>query len=128
VLDALAEAPVVEFDTGDAMQRDWTIAVGGREPVGPRLRIPEVDGITRAVAAGLGWSLVPSPLAEPAIASGRLVDLAPGRTAGTTLRWQRWAAPSRALDALSVAVRAVAAEHLLRPGPAGSLLRPFAPL
>jgi LysR family transcriptional regulator (chromosome initiation inhibitor) len=112
---AIADAPVVEFDPDDAMQREWAVAIAGREPVGPRFRVPEVDGITRAVAAGLGWSLVPALLADPAIAAGQLVDLSPGRTAGTTLRWQRWAVPSKALDGLSAAVHRVAAERLLRP-------------
>lgn len=100
----LAEAPAVEYDRDDGMLRRSGALLAGRAPTGPRHRVPDAHGITAAILAGMGWGLVPDPLADTALADGRLVDLAAGRAVRVALLWQRWTVASAALDALTAAV------------------------
>ncbi|NEB76951.1 LysR family transcriptional regulator ArgP, partial [Streptomyces sp. SID14478] len=62
---ALAAAPVMTFDRGDDLQdgflRDWAGI-----PAGPvRHAVPTSEGFVEAIAAGLGWGMVPEVQAEP---------------------------------------------------------------
>lgn len=81
--------------------------------------VPASDGFRDAVAAGLGWGLVPEPQAAPLLRTGRLVELAPRRPMDVPLYWQQWKLDSPALSAVAEAVAAVAAEALLPGGTTG---------
>ncbi|MEU7021247.1 LysR family transcriptional regulator ArgP [Streptomyces sp. NPDC046203] len=113
----LSEAPTVVFDRRDELQDTFVRSLTrGRSGAG-RIRhmVPASDAFRDAVAAGLGWGLVPEPQAAPLLRTGRLVELAPDRPLDVPLYWQQWKLDSPALSA----VAEVAAESLLPPGRAG---------
>ncbi|MEU8541262.1 LysR family transcriptional regulator ArgP [Streptomyces sp. NPDC048717] len=117
----LSEAPTVVFDRRDELQDTFVRSLTrGRSGAG-RIRhmVPASDAFRDAVAAGLGWGLVPEPQAAPLLRTGRLVELAAGRPLDVPLFWQQWKLDSPALSAVAEAVAAVAAEALLPPGRGG---------
>ncbi|MEU9479295.1 LysR family transcriptional regulator ArgP [Streptomyces sp. NPDC048191] len=112
--DALPEVPVVTFDRKDDFQ-DVFVRRLGRGSAGPlRHLVPTSEGFLDAVAAGLGWGMVPEVQAGPLLAEGRLLLLAPEEWMDVTLYWQQWRLDSPALAALAEAVAVTAAEALRR--------------
>ncbi|MBE3000456.1 LysR family transcriptional regulator ArgP [Nocardiopsis sp. HNM0947] len=109
---ALVRAPMVNYDRSDELQDRFVRALTGREAEGPRHYVPASEDFARAIVFGLGWGVVPEQQCAEHVAAGRLVDLAPERPVRVRLHWQRWNVSSPALDAVSEAVLAVAAEHL----------------
>ncbi|MFD5825704.1 LysR family transcriptional regulator ArgP [Lentzea sp. NPDC060358] len=104
----LPQAPVVVFDRNDDLQdRFVRTLTRGRGASDHRHYVPSSEVYVRAVAAGLGWGMVP-----PQQVQEGLVDLAPGRSVSVPLYWQRWKLDSPALSAVSAAVAAEAAESL----------------
>ncbi|RMB80032.1 LysR family transcriptional regulator ArgP [Streptomyces shenzhenensis] len=114
--DALAVAPVVVFDRRDDFQDDFVRTLGGGSGAASAHRhyVPTSEGFAEAVAAGLGWGMVPESQAGPLLRTGRLVRLAPGRWADTPLYWQQWRLDSPALATVAEAVTATALESLRR--------------
>ncbi|MGI5441347.1 LysR family transcriptional regulator ArgP [Streptomyces shenzhenensis] len=114
--DALAVAPVVVFDRQDDFQDDFVRTLGGGPGAASAHRhyVPTSEGFAEAVAAGLGWGMVPESQAGPLLRTGRLVRLAPGRWADVPLYWQQWRLDSPALATVAEAVTATALESLRR--------------
>ncbi|RZB19058.1 LysR family transcriptional regulator ArgP [Streptomyces sp. F001] len=112
--ETLADAPVVVFDRRDDLQDGFVRRLrrgrGGASPV--RHFVPTSDGFVEAVAAGLGWGVVPEVQADPLLRSGRLVQLAPDRAVDVPLYWQQWKLDSPALAAVADAVTATAVQTL----------------
>ena len=112
--DALGEAPVVSFDRLDGFQDAFVRRVG-RGPDGAsavRHLVPTSEGFVGAVAAGLGWGMVPEMQAAPLLRAGRLVNFAPSRSVDVPLYWQQWKLDSPALAAVAGAVMETAAGAL----------------
>ncbi|MEU6508170.1 LysR family transcriptional regulator ArgP [Streptomyces sp. NPDC046942] len=110
--ELLPAAPVVVFDRKDDFQ-DAFVRRLGRGAASPlRHYVPTSDGFVAAVAAGLGWGMVPESQAGPLLAEGRLTVLAPRTWVDVTLYWQQWRLDSPALAALADAVSATAAQAL----------------
>jgi LysR family transcriptional regulator (chromosome initiation inhibitor) len=123
----LATAPVVVFDRRDELQdrfvRSLTPGASGAGEL--RHHVPASEGFCDAVAAGLGWGLVPEPQAEPLLRTGGLTEVAPGRWLDVPLYWQQWKLHVPALARVAEAVLAEAAEALHHPGgPAAPPVRP----
>jgi LysR family transcriptional regulator (chromosome initiation inhibitor) len=112
--DVLAEAPVVTFDRlddfQDAFVRRLRRGQGGASVV--RHLVPTSEGFVQAVAAGLGWGMVPEMQAAPLLSAGRLVNFAPSRSVDVPLYWQQWKLDSPALGVVARAVRGAAAGAL----------------
>jgi LysR family transcriptional regulator (chromosome initiation inhibitor) len=111
--DALPEAPVVAFDRKDDFQDAFVRRLGRGAAGALRHLVPTSEGFLDAVAAGLGWGMVPEVQAEPLLAGGRLVLLA-REWMDVTLYWQQWRMDSPALATLADAVTATAASALRR--------------
>lgn len=103
----LAEAPVVVFDRHDDIQDAF---VGGAGPI--RHYVPSSEGYRDAVAAGLGWGLVPAAQATPLLDANVLVNLDPGRPVDVPLYWQQWKLDSPALAVTAEIIAAAAAVSL----------------
>ncbi|MFH8468068.1 LysR family transcriptional regulator ArgP [Streptomyces sp. NPDC017991] len=117
--DAFADAPVVTFDRRDDIQdafvrgsRGPRGAHGPRGASAVRHLVPTSEGFVEAVAAGMGWGMVPEVQAAPLLAAGRLVRLAADRQIDVPLFWQQWKLDFPALAAVAEAVSAEAAEAL----------------
>ncbi|MER6631184.1 LysR family transcriptional regulator ArgP [Streptomyces sp. NPDC000987] len=114
----LPDAPVVTFDRADDLQDAFVrrLRRGTRGASTVRHAVPTSEGFLGAVAAGLGWGMVPELHAGELLRTGRLVPLAPRRPLDVPLYWQQWKLDSPALAAVADAVTEAAAAAL-RPGP-----------
>lgn len=111
---ALPAAPVVVFDRDDDLQDRFVRSVShGRGASRERHFVPSTEGLRDAIVAGMGWGLVPQAQAEPLLAAGILVNLAPARPIDVPLFWQQWKLDSPAL--------AVTADAILRAARSGRL-------
>ncbi|MEV6685862.1 LysR family transcriptional regulator ArgP [Streptomyces sp. NPDC051130] len=119
--DRLRGAPTIVFDRRDELQdrfvRSLAAAGADEAPAGAvRHHVPTSEGFRDAVAAGLGWGMVPQSQAEPLLASGELVLLTPRRPLDVPLYWQQWKLDSPALAALAAVIARAAQEALLPAG------------
>ncbi|WP_424857319.1 LysR family transcriptional regulator ArgP [Streptomyces sp. SAI-170] len=112
----LPHAPVVVFDRRDDFQDGFVHRLVGMPASTDRHYVPTSEGFAEAVAAGLGWGMVPESQARPLLDAGRLVQLAPDRPVDVPLYWQQWKLDSPALAVLAGAVVEEAA-RALRQGP-----------
>ncbi|MGH7018685.1 MAG: hypothetical protein ACREEY_02325 [Brevundimonas sp.] len=104
--------PSVSVRVLAADRLQWTEKVVGSPVEGPTHRVPSTQGFLDFTLAGVAWSLTPERLAAPLIASGRLVDLAPGVIVDVPLFWQHLRITTRLIEDLTRAVRAGAADWL----------------
>ncbi|WP_030045560.1 LysR family transcriptional regulator ArgP, partial [Streptomyces resistomycificus] len=90
--DALTRAPVLTFDRSDELQDAFVRRLRGGTGAASSVRhsLPTSEGFVEAVAAGLGWGLVPEVQAVPLLRAGHLVPLAPEHTVDVPLYWQQW--------------------------------------
>jgi LysR family transcriptional regulator, chromosome initiation inhibitor len=103
--EVIAAAPVVLFDRRDDLQDQFLRGLGLDRAVSTaRHYVPASEAYAEAVAAGLGWGMIPDAQAAARRASGALVDLAPDRPVDVPLYWQQWKLDSPALTALAAAV------------------------
>jgi LysR family transcriptional regulator (chromosome initiation inhibitor) len=112
--EALPGAPVVVFDRKDDLQDRFLRALAPRAAGAGRHRhhVPSSEGFVEAVAAGLGWGMVPDAQSAVHIDVGALVPLAEGRPVDVPLYWQQWKLDSPPLAALADAVARTAARAL----------------
>ncbi|MEV7081208.1 LysR family transcriptional regulator ArgP [Streptomyces sp. NPDC093516] len=112
--EVLLEAPVVVFDRRDDFQDGFVRRLTRGRSGASALRhyVPTSEGFVEAVAAGLGWGLVPEAQAEPLLRAGRLVGIAPELTVDVPLYWQQWRLDSPALAQVAQTVTATAARAL----------------
>lgn len=101
--EALAVAPVIDFDRRDELQTRWLRAQGVDASLPPRHRVPASNDFAAATRLGLGWALLPALQSADALASGELVTLG-GAAVDVPLYWQQWNLHSTLLDAVAGAV------------------------
>lgn len=109
---SLPTAPVIVFDRKDDLQDRFLRSLTRRRSfTSVRHHIPASESFADAVAAGLGWGMVPE--LQAATRGDSLVDLAPDRPMDVPLHWQQWKLDSPALAAVADAV-AQGAKQALR--------------
>lgn len=106
--EALAHAPCSVFNQKDQLQARFLRLLSRRRLNPPQHRIPSTHGFVHAALHGLGWGMNPEVLVAPLLASGDLVELAPGRALDVPLYWQRWSLEADVLRTLTEAVDAAA--------------------
>ena len=99
--DALAVAPLVDFDRSDELQSRYLRSVSRRRLDPPRHYVPASADFADAIALGLGWGMLPDSQLE---ARPDVVDLAPGDAIDVPLYWQQWNLRSPLLDAIAAEV------------------------
>ncbi|WP_438860692.1 LysR family transcriptional regulator ArgP [Amycolatopsis solani] len=100
---ALPTAPVIVFDRKDDLQDRFLRGLTRRRSFTLVCHhIPASESFVDAVAAGLGWGMVPE--IQAATRGAALVDLAPDRPLDVPLHWQQWKLDSPALAAVAGAV------------------------
>ncbi|MGE3446329.1 MAG: LysR family transcriptional regulator ArgP [Microbacteriaceae bacterium] len=107
--DALAVAPVVDFDRSDELQTRYLRSVSRRRLEPPRHYVPASADFADAIALGLGWGMLPDSQRE---ARPGVVDLAPGDAIDVPLFWQQWNLRSPLLDAIAADVLSEARSSL----------------
>lgn len=98
--DALAHAPLIDFDRRDDLQTRWLAARGADPAAPPRHRVPASHDFAAATALGLGWALLPRLQSAADLRAGRLVALG-GPPVDVPLYWQQWNLRSALLDAVA---------------------------
>ncbi|MER6899269.1 LysR substrate-binding domain-containing protein, partial [Amycolatopsis sp. NPDC000740] len=99
--ERLPAAPAVLFDRKDDLQDRFLRRLTRRKlPGRVRHYIPASVSFVDAVAAGLGWGMVP----DLQLSGRELVDLAPDRAVDVALYWQQWKLDSPPLAAVAEAV------------------------
>ncbi|MFH8249140.1 LysR family transcriptional regulator ArgP [Microbacterium sp. B2969] len=98
--DALAVAPLVDFDRRDDLQSQWLAAMGVEPTAPPRHYVPASNDFATAIKLGLGWGLLPGFQSADELADGRLVRLG-GAPVDVPLYWQQWNLRSPLLDAIA---------------------------
>lgn len=100
---SLPAAPVIMFDRKDDLQDRFLRGLTRRRNFTlVRHHIPASESFVDAVAAGLGWGMVPE--LQAASRGDTLADLAPDRPLDVPLHWQQWKLDSPALAAVAKAV------------------------
>src|SRR3546814_504005 len=97
--DALARAPVVDFDRRDDLQARW-LAGRGATGAPPRHLVPASSDFATSVRLGMGWGLLPGFQSDEHLAAGALVPLG-GPPVDVPLFWQQWNLTSPLLDAIA---------------------------
>lgn len=108
----LRSAPMLRFDRRDELQFRWMREACGETVLPPTHWAPSTHGMLELTLAGLGWSMAPVSMAAPLLAQGRLVELEPLHRIAVPLNWQRTRLNTQLLDAMTKAVRQVAAQWL----------------
>lgn len=109
---ALAEAPVVEFDRDDELQRQLLGHLGAPGTAPPRHYVPGSEAFREAVRLGLGWGMLPDLQSSALVASGEVRAIGEGAHLDVRLHWHQYQLDSPALTLLSDAVREGARRHL----------------
>lgn len=108
------EVPFVAFNRKDDMQVEFVgKAFGLRQVTLKQLFVPSSEGQVRAVLAGWGVSVVPRLLTQGLLDQGLLVNITPAFTLPIQLYWHCWNLQSEVLDALTAALKRVAATSLV---------------
>ncbi len=110
--DALQDAPMLVFNSKDALQARFLALCSARPLDPPAHFIPSVHGFLEAARRGVGWGMMPAILARESLANGALVEITPDRCLDVPLYWHCWRLDSPVLKALSGAVRRAAASAL----------------
>jgi LysR family transcriptional regulator (chromosome initiation inhibitor) len=99
-VDALAVAPVVDFDRRDDLQTRWLARRGVVAAAPPRHRVPASQDFATAIELGLGWGLLPGFQSAAGLAAGALVRLGDDPV-DVPLFWQQWNLTSPLLDEIA---------------------------
>ena len=111
--ESLARAPALTFSDKDRLQAQWVAARGLGVRAGfPSHRIASTHGFVDACLTGLGWGLNPEPLVADHLAAGRLVEVVPQTAWDVALHWQFARLTAAAIQPLTRAMRAAAAQML----------------
>ena len=107
------QIPFIAFNRKDDLQAEFVGRACGLRQVHLSQRfVPSSEGQVRAVLAGWGASVVPELQVRRLLAQGDLVNLAPRSTLPVKLYWHCWNLPSAAIDLLTAALAAAAAQAL----------------
>lgn len=102
-----ARMPFVRFNAKDDLQHAFLAGRGFVDGSPPVHVVPSSQGFLAAVAAGLGWGMVPvTQLGD--VPAGTLVPLPGGGPVDVPLHWQAWRLRSPRIDRLTAAVSAAA--------------------
>ncbi|WP_348944478.1 LysR family transcriptional regulator ArgP [Chitinibacter sp. FCG-7] len=100
--DAARQAPVMVFNRKDALQAGFLEQQFGlRVGAYPEHHVPASEPYLQSILLGLGSGMVPHLQADPLIARGELIDLAPQQPTDVTLYWHHWKVQSPRLERLS---------------------------
>ena len=105
--------PFIAYNRKDDLQSDFMSRALHLKQVNlNQCFVPSSEGQVRAVLAGWGACVLPELLVHPELASGKLINLAPGTSLSVNLYWHCWNLDSAVLNSLSAAIVSTAAKVL----------------
>ncbi|WP_296942518.1 LysR family transcriptional regulator ArgP [uncultured Massilia sp.] len=103
--EAARHAPVMVFDRKDTLQTTFLLQhFGLPEGAYPFHYVPSSDPYVQAIRLGLGYGLLPLEQCAAMLASGALVDLAPGLHVDVPLYWHAWRIQPPRLERMGTAL------------------------
>ncbi|MGE8409060.1 MAG: LysR family transcriptional regulator ArgP [Pseudomonas sp.] len=108
----LARAPAIVFGPDDFLQHRYLASLGISDGFLHHL-CPSSEGFLRLTEGGLGWGLVPELQSREQLASGRLVEILPGRHIDVPLYWHHWRTGGQLLGQLTDHLRRSASNWLV---------------
>lgn len=113
---AALAAPMMVFDRKDLLQSNFMQREFGLTPFShPCHFIPANESFLRCIDLGLGYGMVAEQQIGARLASGALLDLAPGKYTDIALHWHTWRVQSPKLERLSAAILEAGRRSLLPP-------------
>ncbi len=110
--EMLAQAPCLNFNAKDALQKAWLDTHFDQRLSPPTHFLPSTQAFIEAARAGMGWGMNPEILLRGPIRNGRLVALLEDTTLSVPLTWQVSRIMAPALAEVSEAVRKAARKML----------------
>ncbi len=110
--EALARAPVVQFDRHDELQLRFVRRVTRRRVDPPSHFVPGSEAFREAIRRGLGWGMLPDLQSASLEESGAVTVLGDSAPLDVRLHWHQYQLDSPALALLSDAVREGARHRL----------------
>jgi len=111
---AALAAPMMVFDRKDLLQSNFMQREFGLTPFShPCHFIPANESFLRCIDLSLGYGMVAEQQIGERLASGALLDLAPGKHSDIALHWHTWRVQSPKLERLSVAIMEAGRRSLL---------------
>ena len=110
--ESLRRTPCVDFNPKDQLQKRFMRRITRADLDPPLHWIPHVAGFLRACVTGLGWGMCPERMIASHLASGELVEIAPGKHIDVDLYWQSWRLSIGWLDDFGAVLRKRATEFL----------------
>lgn len=102
---AALAAPMMVFDRKDLLQSNFMLREFGLTPFShPCHFIPANESFLRCIDLSLGYGMVAEQQIGERLASGALLDLAPGKHSDIALHWHTWRVQSPKLERLSTAI------------------------
>ncbi|NNG39829.1 LysR family transcriptional regulator ArgP [Flexivirga sp. ID2601S] len=98
-----ARLPTVQFNDHDDLQAAVLRRHGVEESVTTH-QVPSSEAFVQAIAAGLGWGMLPIAQARDGLTAGTLVRLSSTDHVDVQLHWQSWRLRTARLDRLTEAV------------------------
>ncbi|MBJ6128523.1 LysR family transcriptional regulator ArgP [Microvirga splendida] len=86
---AAARAPCLTFDRKDRLQAEWLRKASGTDLHPPLHWLPSSQAFVDAALAGIGWGMIPEPLASAHLRAGRLEALREDQPLDVPLFWQQ---------------------------------------
>jgi LysR family transcriptional regulator (chromosome initiation inhibitor) len=113
---AALAAPMMVFDRKDLLQSNFMQREFGLTPFShPCHFIPANESFLRCIDLSLGYGMVAEQQIGERLASGALLDLAPGKHSDIALHWHTWRVQSPKLERLSAAIMEAGRRSLLPP-------------
>ena len=86
--EALAKAPMVQFNEKDDLQQQWVERQFGKRTAPPAHLVPSAHAHVDTVKIGAGWGMVPTAMVWRQLRRGQLKRLVPGTALDIPLYWQ----------------------------------------
>ncbi|MDR5783525.1 LysR family transcriptional regulator ArgP [Caballeronia sp. LZ065] len=103
--EALRQAPCVNFNDKDELQRRFIRRVTRADIHPPAHVVPHGAGFVNACTAGMAWGMCPRRLIARELESGELVEMSPGVRFDVDLHWQSWRLAVGWLDDFSAVLK-----------------------
>ena len=110
--ESMLEAPCVEFNNKDDLQREYLSRYfdGGYPQM--RHRVPSTESFLEFIARGFGWGMVPDVQSQQWLKEGKVIELVEGNTLDIPLYWHIWNLRTALSRTLTDALRTEAAKVL----------------
>ena len=109
----LVARPCLTFNAKDNLQANWIENTHGVRLAPTTHFLPTGEAFAIAAQIGLGWGIMPEPLARAPITSGALVSLVTDTDLDVEFEWQVSRVMAPALASLTSAIRLAARQELI---------------